>query len=50
MGFFFFKFAGNACGVVQVMLNASRSPIFSENRYLFLCILFASGSMEVFHL
>lgn len=43
--FFFFKFAENACGVVHVVLNGSLSNAFNENRYLFLCILFASVSM-----
>ena len=40
----FFKFAENACGMVQVVLNGSISNTFDKNRYLFLCILFARVS------
>lgn len=38
-GFFFFKFAEDACGVVHVVLNGSISNPFDEKRYSFLCLL-----------
>lgn len=38
------KFAENACGVVQVVLNGSISNAFDRKRYLFLCILFVRVS------
>lgn len=43
--FVFFKFAENACGVVQVVLNGSISNAFNKNRYFFLYILFARVSV-----
>ncbi|KAJ8790050.1 hypothetical protein J1605_004802 [Eschrichtius robustus] len=43
-GVFVFKFAANACGVVQVVLNGSISNAFDGKRYLFLCILFVRVS------
>lgn len=44
MGFLFlFKFAENACGVVQVVLNGSHSNTFDKNRYLGRRVMGAGG-------